>query len=83
MKKLKRLNLDRCKISEAGTPQLKGLTNLEYLHIGSTEVNDDALEPLEELKNLKELVVTFLPNVTDERVKKLQEKLPGLKNIKR
>ena len=83
MKKLKRLNLDKCKITEAGTPQLRGFANLEYLHIGSTQVNDAALEPLGELKNLKELVITFLPDVTDEGVKKLQEKLPGLKDIKR
>lgn len=83
MKKLKRLNLDKCKITQAGTPHLSGFSNLEYLHIGSTQVNDTALEPLGELKNLKELVITFLPDVSDEGVKKLQEKLPGLKNIKR
>lgn len=85
LKKLKRLNLDQCKITAAGTAHLSGLTELEFLHIGSStdNVDDAALEPLGELKNLKTLVITFLPNVTDEGVNKLKAKLPGLKEIRR
>lgn len=85
LKKLKRLNLDQCKITAAGTAHLSGLTDLEFLHIGSStdNVEDAALEPLGELKNLKTLVITFLPNVTDEGVNKLKAKLPGLKEIRR
>jgi Leucine-rich repeat (LRR) protein len=85
LKKLRWLKLDKCRISAEGTPQLKGLTNLEYLHIGSSTkpLDDAALEPLGELKNLRTLVITFLPEITDEGVNKLKAKLPGLKDIQR
>ena len=85
LKKLKRLNLDQCKITAAGTAHLRGLTQLEFLHIGSStdKLDDAALEPLGELKNLKTLVITFLPNVTDEGVNKLKAKLPSLTEIRR
>jgi Leucine Rich repeat len=81
--KLKRLNLDACKISAQGTPHLRPLTELEFLHIGSTQVDDAGLESLGELKKLKTLVITFLPNVTDEGVNKLKARLPGLTEIRR
>ena len=85
LNKLKRLNLDQCKITAAGTAHLRGLTQLEFLHIGSSteKLDDTALEPLGELKNLKTLVITFLPDVTDEGVNKLKAKLPGLTEIRR
>ena len=80
---LKRLNLDACKISAKGMVHLGKLTQLEFLHIGSTQMDDAALEGLSEHKKLKSLVVTFLPNVTDEGVNKLKAKLPGLTEIRR
>ncbi len=82
---LERLNLDQCKITASGTAHLRGLTQLEFLHIGSStdKLDDAALEPLGELKNLKTLVITFLPNVTDEGVNKLKAKLPSLTEIRR
>lgn len=85
LKNLRWLKLDKCRISAEGTPHLKGLTNLEYLHIGSSTkpLDDAALEPLGELKNLKTLVITFLPKITDEGVNKLKARLPGLKDIQR
>lgn len=81
--KLKRLNLDQCKVSAQGMSHLRPLTQLEFLHIGSTQADDTALESLSDLKNLKTLVVTFLPNVTDDGVNKLKVKLPGLTKIRR
>lgn len=81
--KLKRLNLDQCKITSAGMVHLKPLTKLEFLHVGSTQVDDKGLDVLGEHLNLKTLVITFLPNVTDEGVNKLKAKLPGLTEIRR
>ncbi|MGI8981729.1 MAG: hypothetical protein ACR2FY_21070 [Pirellulaceae bacterium] len=82
--KLKRLNLDDCKISAKGMAHLRPLAQLEFLHIGSNkQVDDAALESLADHKNLKTLVITFLPNVTDEGVNKLKAKLPGLTEIRR
>jgi internalin A len=81
--KLKRLNLDACKVSAKGMPHLKPLAQLEFLHIGSTQVDDAALEALGDHRNLKSLVITFLPDVTDEGVNKLKAKLPGLTQIRR
>ena len=81
--KLKRLNLDQCKITSEGMAHLKPLAQLEFLHVGSTQVDDKGLEVLSEHRNLKTLVITFLPNVTDEGVKKLQARLPGLTEIRR
>ncbi|MCE9524542.1 MAG: hypothetical protein K8R36_00640 [Planctomycetales bacterium] len=80
---LKRLNLDACKISAKGIVHLGKLAQLEFLHIGSTQMDDAALEGLSEHKKLKSLVVTFLPNVTDEGVNKLKAKLPSLTEIRR
>ena len=83
MKKLKWLKLDQCAITDEGMPHLAGLTDLEYLHIGSTKVTDAGLAKLAGLKNLKTLVVTFLDNVTEDGVKKLEESIPGLTEIER
>ena len=62
---------------------LRALTQLEFLHIGSTQADDAALEALVEHKSLKTLVLTFLPDVTDDAVNKLKAKLPGLTEIRR
>ena len=62
---------------------LHGLAQLEFLHIGSTQVDDAALEALGDHRNLKTLVITFLPDVTYEGVNKLKARLPGLTEIRR
>jgi hypothetical protein len=46
-------------------------------------VTDTGLEHLAGLKNLKHLVVTFLPGVSNSGVEKLQQALPGLEEVER
>jgi hypothetical protein len=61
--------------------ELAPLTNLEFLHIGSTQVTDAGLPSLNGLKKLKHLVVTYLPGVTGEGIEKLQAEIKGLEEV--
>jgi internalin A len=83
MTKLKRLNLDKCNITDAGLAHVRPLKNLEFLHLGGTRVTDAGLEHLYGLKNLRHLVVTYLSDVTDDGIEKLQKQLPDLEEIER
>ena len=83
---LKRLNLDHVgypeenvALTDKGVQELAKLNNLEWIHLGKTQVGDAGLEALATLPNLKELIITFCPNVTDAGVKKLQDARPELK----
>ena len=60
---------------------LEPLKNLEFLHIGSTQVTDAGLEHLQGLKKLKHLIVTFLPGVSRDGVTKLKAALPQLEEV--
>ena len=48
------------------------------MRLGETEVSDAGLEHLKELPNLKHLVVTFCPGVTEASVEGLKAALPDL-----
>ena len=50
--KLKKLNLWRVNISDAGVEPLKGLTALEYLNLDNTRLSDDGTPYLSGMKNL-------------------------------
>ena len=63
-------------------PHLAGLTHLEWMHLGSTEVTDDGLPNLHGLKKLAALEITFCPGITAEGLKRLQEAVPALKDVK-
>jgi hypothetical protein len=54
----------------------KGLSNLRYVHLDSTQVTDAGLVHLKGLTSLKELFLHGT-QVTDEAVKKLQQDLPN------
>jgi hypothetical protein len=58
------------------------MTDLEFLHLGSTAISDEGLVHLEPLTKLKELYVTRTA-VTQEGVKRLQAKLPNTKIVLR
>jgi hypothetical protein len=85
MRALKRLNLDNVgfpaesvALTDEGVTHLAGLSNLEFLHLGKTQVSDAGLAALTGLRNLKQLVITFCPRVTDAGVAKLKEAIPAL-----
>ena len=83
---LKRLNLDNVghpddnvALTDKGIQELDKLQNLEWIHLGKTQVGDAGLDALATLPKLKELIITHCPNVTDAGVKKLQDAKPALK----
>lgn len=55
MKALKKLNLQRNKITDAGASDLVGLTELKDLSISRTQLSDDSLAVIGKLKNLEQL----------------------------
>jgi hypothetical protein len=86
VKTLVSLNLDnvgypdeKIELTDAGVAHLTSLENLEWLHLGKTAVGDAGLMELAKLPKLKELTITFCPNVTDSGVSQLQAARPDLK----
>jgi hypothetical protein len=59
-----------------GLKHLQPLSNVTFLHLGSTQVTDAGLPELEPMKQLKYLNVSR-SGVTPEGAKALQEKLPS------
>ena len=71
---LMQLHLERTKITDKGTPALKGLVNLEYLNLYGDGI-DANLPNLQDMKKLKKLYL-WQTKVTDAGVAKLQKSLP-------
>ncbi|MGD9127809.1 MAG: hypothetical protein PVH19_10580 [Planctomycetia bacterium] len=65
-------------VGDEAIAELSKLKGLECLVLSNADVSDEGLESLAELTNLKELHVDST-RVSDEGVKKLQEKLPNCK----
>lgn len=63
-KKLSRLSLFYCNISNAGLRHIAGMTNLEILNLDSREIGDNGLVYLTSLKKLRSLDI-FSSGVTD------------------
>ena len=57
---------------------VKALQNLEWIHLGKTQVSDDGLRQLDQLKNLQTVIVTFCKSVTDQGVQALRDAIPGV-----
>lgn len=74
-KKIVRLNLDKCPVTDRGIPKLASLVNLEWIHLGGTGITDACLDDLAQLKSLKELIVTKT-EITEQGVAKLRAALP-------
>ena len=53
------------------------------LHLGSTGITDAGLKDLAQLKELKQLILTFCEGVTDSGIEQLQQALPELNDIQR
>ena len=72
------LNLDTTRLGDEGVVAVGNLTGLTYLHLGTNNVSDEGLQALHGLKNLKTLIVTNCPLVTDEGVEQIKKAIPGL-----
>ena len=59
MPKLRRLNLDKTKITDKGVQFLTGNPNLVWLHVGSTGIGDAVVPSLLQLPKLQYLNVTY------------------------
>jgi hypothetical protein len=88
MTQLKRLNLDNVRfpgdnvfLTDEGLKQLAGLKDLEWLHVGKTEITDAGLKQLAGFKKLKHLEVTVFDKVTPAGVAELKKALPGLEVV--
>ena len=55
---------------------LAGLEKLEWIHLGSNNLTDAAIEPLSKLKSLKTLILTF-NRFSPEGREQLQQALPN------
>lgn len=78
--KLKKLHLEKTKVSDEGLRYLDDQTELEYLNLYGTEISDEGLKYLHKMKKLKRLFV-WQTGVTDAGIKSLQEKIPGLQVV--
>ena len=75
LKTLTRLNLDKTNITNASIKQLTKMPQLTWLHIGSNApINDDAIEDLLKLPNLKYLNITGC-KISDEGFLQLDDAL--------
>ena len=59
--------------------QLAALENLEWLHLGKTDVGDEGVTALAALARLAALDVNTCRNVTSEGIAKLQAAKPEIK----
>jgi hypothetical protein len=85
IKGLTKLNLDDVRyrdenvfLTDEGLKKLAELPELDWLHIGKTDVSDAGLQELKKLKKLKFLDVTFCEKVTPGGIEKLKKELPAL-----
>jgi mono/diheme cytochrome c family protein len=69
---LKKLHLEKTKVTDKALDTLAGLTNLEYLNLYKTGVTDAGLDKLKKLKNLKSLYL-WQTKVTVGKAKAFQE----------
>jgi hypothetical protein len=88
MRPLKWLNLDDVRflddevyLTDKGLEQVVKLPNLEWLHVGKTQVSDAGLKLLAGLKKLKHLEVTHCERVTPAGIDELRKALPGLEVV--
>ena len=79
---LKQLTLSNTSMSNAGMVHLKGLKKLQWLELTGVPVEDDAVEYLQELSDLKVLFFCRLgqvcptPKISAEAVAELRKRLP-------
>jgi len=69
---LKKLHLEKTKITDKALDTVAGLTNLEYLNLYKTGVTDSGLDKLKKLKNLRSLYL-WQTKVTEGKAKAFQE----------
>ena len=69
------MDLDSCKVSDAGVQHLGKLTNLKYLSLGFTHVTDQGLESLKGLKHLEGIGLANT-KTTPEGIDRLRTALP-------
>jgi len=75
MPQLKKLNLDKTKVTDCGVARIANLPALEFLHLGRTCVTDECVPDLLKMKSLKKLHVTRT-QITPEGAARLTAGLP-------
>ncbi|MDR2644058.1 MAG: hypothetical protein LBC74_14855 [Planctomycetaceae bacterium] len=78
VKTITRLNLDLCRISNTGVRNILDVVNLEWLHLGGTEITDEVIEDVVKFKKLKEIIVTKTA-VTKSGAENLRKKITDCK----
>ena len=78
-KKIERLQLCSPGIGDNGLGHLKGLTNLNFLNTGKSNITDAGLKQLANLNKLNRIIIRG-GHFTDESLKFLQ-KLPALETL--
>ncbi len=76
--RIRRLDLNGTRVTDAGIVPLRGLTKLQWLWLSDTAVSDAGLAHLKGLPRRELLVLRNAP-VTDDGVAELQRALPALK----
>ena len=86
MTRLKLLNLDHVgyipegvSLTSAGVKQLVTLENLEWMHLGKTDVGDEGVLALAALAKLTAIDVNTCKNVTHEAIAKFQTARPDIR----
>jgi hypothetical protein len=77
--RLNRLYLGSEQVTDEGFWSVSKLRGLTWLSLSGTCITDKGLHYLESLSNLRRLVLTECPNITDEGVARLQKALPNCK----
>lgn len=78
LKNLKKLMAFRTPVGPQGIEVLKGMSQIEYLHLNSPDINDDSVATLNTLSNLEWAEFDY-GTLTNDGIKQLQ--LPKLKQL--
>ena len=89
MTRLKSLNLDNVgypgedvALTDEGVKKLATLTNLEFLHLGKTQVGDAGLASLAPLKKLNHIELTHCTKVTPAGIEAVKAAFPGIEIVR-
>jgi Leucine-rich repeat (LRR) protein len=72
------LNLDLCQITDNGTKYLIEIENLEWLHLGGTDITNASLDNMTKFKKLNTIIVTKT-SITKSAAEKLRKNMPNCK----
>ena len=73
---IKDLRLTNTVLGDTGPAHLADLPNLELLYLQDPQITDEGLRHLEKLSDLKQLHLSYGPEVTPAGVERLKQALP-------